>query len=506
MSPKIKASLDSTEPFVLILDIGITIAHLRIPARLGRLLLDAKVGNIVKINNLTILTRALAGALIFGLPGASLSNFADAQNASEIAAQRIILRPRASVPEETLRGLISRAGALEDGSIPQLSVRFLKVPAHARDAVVRALEHNPAIELVEPDQVIPAALAPNDPYYVSNMEWHLPKIGAPEAWTLTTGSSTIVMAILDSGVENSHPDLSGKIVSGWNVMDNNSDTSDLHGHGTAVAGQAAAIGNNGVGVAGLAWGCRLLPIRVADSNANTTTSLIASGLVYAADHGARVANISFDVAWSIVLLESEKYFYSKGGVITVAAGNSSRFESSGDNPYILAISATDQNDALATFSNTGNNIDLAAPGVNILTTYLQGTYASGTGTSASAPLVAAASALILSVNPALTPADVQNILKQTADDLGAPGWDPSFGTGRLNVFRAVNMAVNAVPTPPADLSAPSSIISSPVSDSILCGVVNVNIAASDNVGVSKLELYLDGVLSGSSSLSSSTLR
>src|SRR5438445_434046 len=149
---------------------------------------------------------------------------------------------------------------------------------------------------------------------------------------------------------------------GWNVYDNNSDTSDVYGHGTSVAGVAAATSNNGAGVASVAWGCKLLPVRISDLNGYATYSTIASGLTYAADHGARVANVSFRASDSSTVASAAQYFQSKGGVVAMAAGNESTFVSSADNPYVLTVSATDSNDALTSWSNTGNNIDLAAPG------------------------------------------------------------------------------------------------------------------------------------------------
>src|SRR5262249_39076456 len=131
---------------------------------------------------------------------------------------------------------------------------------------------------------------------------------------------------------------------------------------------------------------------------------------------------------------------SKGGVLAVAGGNYATFDSAPDNPNMLVGSATDQNDVLATWSNTGNNVDLSAPGVNISTTTNGGAYGAGSGTSFSAPIVAGVAALVFSVNPALTPAQVTSVLEQSADDLGSPGWDPSYGWGRVNAARAVSMA------------------------------------------------------------------
>src|ERR1043166_3756296 len=318
---------------------------------------------------------------------------------------RLLLKPKPGLSDAAVQSLLAAHGAQEKSAIKQINVRVVQVPPANLDKVLDSLKHNPNIEFVEPDLILPPDLPPSDPYY--SMEWHLPQISAPSAWDITTGSSGVTIAILDSGVDATHPELAPVIVPGWNFYDNNADTSDVTGHGTAVAGQAAAGGNNGVGVAGVAWGCRIMPIRVADINGNGNLSAMASGLTYAADHDARVANISFRASGSFTVSNAAAYFLAKGGVVTVSAGNEGLFDPSPDNPFVLTIAATDPNDILTSFSNTGSNIDLSAPGLNILTTTAGGGYGSGTGTSASAPIVAGVAALVISANPSLTGGQVQ---------------------------------------------------------------------------------------------------
>ena len=355
--------------------------------------------------------------------------------------------------------------------------------------MLAALRRSPHFEFAEPDFIYPPALTPNDPYYSS--EWHLPKIQASQAWDITTGSSSVVIAILDSGVEVSHPDLAGLLVPGWNFYSNNADTSDVTGHGTPVAGAAAAEGNNSQGVTGVSWGCRIMPIRISDTNGYASLSTIASGLTWAADQGARVANISYRASSGSTITSAAQYFQSKGGVVAVSSGNNGTFDSSTNNPYILTVGATDENDTVATFSNTGNNLDLVAPGVNIMTTASGGTYGSGTGTSFSAPVVAGVAALVVSANPALTGAQIQEIVVSSADDLGVPGWDATSGWGRLNASRAVQAATSAVS---ADIVPPSAAILSPPSGSRVSNSVLVQVSATDNVAVARVDLLVDGKL------------
>lgn len=363
------------------------------------------------------------------------------------------------------------------------------MPPNASEvAAARAFGQRPEVAFSEPDRIVPPAMVPNDFWYPYT--WHLPKISAPSAWDTTTGSSSVTIAIIDTGVDGTHPDLSPKMVPGWNFYDNNSNTSDPNGHGTAVAGTAAACSNNGIGVASVAWGCLIMPIRVTDASGSATYSAIASGTTYAADHGARVANVSLGASDSSTVSAAAQYLQSKGGVLTVAAGNSGTFDSSADNPYLLTISATDSNDVLATWSNTGNNVDLCAPGVGVMTTLSGGGYGSGTGTSFSAPVVAGVAALVISVNPSLTALQVQNALKQSADDLGPAGWDPSYGWGRVNAARAVSLALGTSSTP--DTTPPTVSFSSPASGATVSGTVSVQVAASDNVGVTSVSLSVDG--------------
>jgi hypothetical protein len=181
-------------------------------------------------------------------------------------------------------------------------------------------------------------------------------------------------------------------------------------------------------------------------------------------------------------------------VVAAAAGNNGKAYTNADNIYMLTVSATDSSDALASWSNTGSNIDLAAPGVGIYTTGLGGGYVSGSGTSFSAPVVAGIAALVLSVNPALTGNDVQNILKQNADDLGAPGWDPSYGWGRVNAYKAVVAAA-------ASLGPPSATITSPSGNSTVSGMVVIDVSATALTGVTNLVCYIDGAMAGASAVS-----
>ena len=414
---------------------------------------------------------------------------------------RVLVKFRSDIGNEHARQIIAALGARDASELSTLGVHILELPDEASEtAFAQMLDLRPEVEFAETDQMVSLSqVVPNDPYYSDINAWSLQRIAAPAGWSITTGSSNVIIAILDTGIDSTHPELFSKLVPGWNVYGNNSDTADIQGHGTAVAGTAAASSNNGAGVASVAWGCRLMPVRIADNTGLASYSTIASGLTWAADHGARVANISYNVTGSRTVSSAAKYFQARGGVVVSAAGNQGSTTSVNDDPYILTVGATDSSDNLFSWSNRGKNLDLVAPG-NVFTTLLGGQYGVGGGTSFASPIVAGTAALVLSVNPNLTPLQVQDILKSQADDLGDTGWDTTFGWGRINVSRALAGTVSTNGGP-LDTSPPTITITSPGDGSSVAGTVTVQVNASDDVGVAKVELYVDGALYSTSGTS-----
>jgi len=401
----------------------------------------------------------------------------------EVVPGRILLKVRPGVGREAFRTELQNYHAVEESEISGAAVKILRVPEQKWARVLEILSKHPMVEFAEPDHLLPPEITPNDTYY--NLQWQLPKIAAPAAWDVTRGSSNIVIAIIDTGVEGGHADLVNQLVPGWNFYDGNSDTTDVYGHGTAVAGTAAASSNDGQGVAGVAWNCKIMPLRVTDTSGLAFESTIASALTWAADHGARVANISFRASNSSSVRSAAQYFQNKGGVVTVSAGNDGIFDTAGDNPYVLTISATDSNDQIASWSNTGNNVDLAAPGQDIVTTYEGGWYGYWSGTSFSAPIVAGAAALVLSINPGLSGVEAANVLKQSADDLGVAGYDTTYGWGRLNVSKAVNLAFSKTTnTAPTISSIADQVINEDASPSAIAFTIGDAETAPSNLSVS----------------------
>jgi subtilisin family serine protease len=333
----------------------------------------------------------------------------------------------------------------------------------------------------------PAATTPNDPLFTQ--QWGLNNTGsvgvagadidAPEAWDHTQGSDTVIIAIIDEGVDTTHPDLQNKIVTPYDAVDGDNDQTPISwdGHGTACAGIAAAVTANGLGVAGVAWQAKIMPVRIALTNCPdcdwiTDVDTIEDGLRTAVDRGAHVLSNSWGGGLpSNAITSAIDYAISKDRVVVFAAGNDSGpVDYPGDlstSRTIITVSATNEWDEFKTTtsqdgefwwgSNFGPEVNIAAPGVHIVTTDIHGSdgYASGdylpdfNGTSSATPFVAGAAALLLSKNPTLSPAQIRDRLQRSADDRGAPGFDNQFGHGRMNLANAfgggtlnVNLTLN----------------------------------------------------------------
>ncbi len=407
------------------------------------------------------------------------------------AEGRILVQTRVGLSKQQLDNLLNMHGAKSKGQIGKLDLYRVSVPPQAEAAVAAALRHNKHVEFAELDELVEyTEIPPNDPLYPN--AWHLPRIKASGAWSLSQGQG-VTVAVLDTGVYENHVDLVGQMTPGWNAASNDADTSDIAGHGTKVAGTVAAQSNNGAGVASVAWNARIMPIRVTNSSdGRAYLSSIAAGLSWAADHGAKVANISYDgLNSSSSVTSAAQYMNSKGGVVVVAAGNSGSDPGHSDNPYLITASATTSSDSKASWSSYGYYVDIAAPGVGIWTTTSSGGYAAVNGTSFASPITAGVAALVKAANPNLTPSQVEVVLEDSAVDLGTAGWDVYYGHGQVDAHAAVQAALQMQA---ADTQPPSASILTPTNGSTIAGLVAVDLSVNDNVAVSRVDLFLDGRL------------
>lgn len=405
---------------------------------------------------------------------------------------RILVKAKAGVPETTLNEMVGAHNGRIVGKLRQLGVHLAHVPEAAKAHVLEALSHNPRIEFAEPDSLVPPAeVIPNDTRFAE--EWHLKKIGATFAWD-STSASGVTVAVLDTGVDPKHPDLTGQLLTGYNAVDQAlGNTSDVQGHGTAVAGTIGAVTNNGSAVASVAYGASILPVRITNqSDGYAYWSDVARGLTWAADNGAKVANISYGVSGSSTVSSAANYMKSKGGLVVASAGNGGAELSGADDANIITVSATDSGDNLASWSSYGSVVDVSAPGVGIVTLTNGGGTGSWSGTSFSSPITAGVVALIFAAKSGLSPADAEKILKSSAVDFGAAGWDNKFGYGRVNASAAVTQALNLQSTADPDTTAPVVAISSPANGATVSGTVGVVLNAKDNLSVSALSCVIDG--------------
>jgi len=416
-----------------------------------------------------------------------------AKDAPKTVKDELLVQFKAGVARDRAHADVKNEGAAPADEIQQLRVKRIKVNPANIDKVKARLAKNPRVTYVEHNHLAERSSTPNDPSYGS--QWHFPKIAAPQGWDISTGSSTVDIAIIDSGVDPYHPDLSGKLLPGWNFLNGTSDTHDVRGHGTAVAGCAAAKTNNGAGVAGVSWNSMIMPLVVLDANDYASYYNIAQAITYAVDHGVKVINISIGGSSSSSTLQNAvNYAWSKGALIFASAMNTGT-----STPYypaactnVVAVAATTSADARAGFSNYGSWITLSAPGEAIYTTNNGGYYGTWSGTSFASPITAGLAALVWSVNPTLSNAQVIDLMKKNADDLGTTGFDQDFGHGRINVYKSLSAAKNAIAV--ADTTAPAVAITSPTGGATVKGTASVSVSASDNAGVTKVELMVDGKL------------
>lgn len=408
------------------------------------------------------------------------------KKSESFARGRILIEPRAGLPARAFAKILEEHSG-KARKVGQSNLYIVDLPKYSEEGVITRLQDHPYLKFAELDlSVLPTSI-PNDPYYES--AWHLLKIAAPAAWDHTQGAG-ITIAILDSGVDSTHPDLAMQMVSGWNFFDNNSDTSDIAFHGTYVAGSAAATSNNEIGVASVAGQSKIMPLRITDTMGYGFYSTIAQGLIYAADNGARVANVSFqDVSSSSSARSAAQYMKDRNGLVAVAGGNTGMLENYMATTTMIPVSATDPSDTLKIWSSFGDYIALTAPGEGIWSTVRDGGYRTVSGTSFASPVAAGIIALMMSANPTLSSAEIENLLFSTALDLGDPGRDPYYGYGRVDAAAAVQAAVEAAPT--VDTEAPVASITDPLEGATVSGLVPVDIEATDNVGVTRAELWVN---------------
>jgi parallel beta-helix repeat protein len=315
------------------------------------------------------------------------------------------------------------------------------VPLSSLDSFMSEAEKGGLASYIEPNMRYQIDAVPNDPEWFK--QWGPRIVEADWAWNTTVGSHSILVAVVDTGIDWNHPDLAANYVAfGYDWVNNDPCPMDDNGHGTHVAGVIAAAINNSIGIAGLAQ-VRVMAEKGLDASGSGSASELAKAIVHAVNQGANIISCSWgSYAESTVLHEAVRYAYEHGVLVVAAAGNDAinvkHYPAAFDE--VVAVAATDEHDNPASFTDYGDWLKVAAPGVNIYSTVLDDTYAYMSGTSMAAPHVSGVAALIWSVFPNMTRDQVLAQLQYTADDLGAPGFDVYYGFGRVNARKAVEQA------------------------------------------------------------------
>jgi subtilisin family serine protease len=404
-------------------------------------------------------------------------NFRTRNNQQRFASGEILVKFKPSLSENEVASLIEAYKSRTIKKIQNLNVYQILIPEnYSVEEMVYAFERNPDVEFAEPNYIARITATPNDLLFREQYALHntgqdigvpgsptgTPRadIKAPEGWEETKGTDATVIAILDTGIDLLHPDLQSKVVSGGrDFVNNDFDATDDNWHGTHVAGIAAADTNNSEGIAGVAWNCKLLPVKVLDEEGLGYYSWIAQGIRWAAgitDDGADgppradVISMSFGgPSEGNILREALNYAKSRGLVLVASAGNEddSVYYPAAYDEYCIAVAATDYNDERPWWSNSGPEVDVAAPGVRIIScapTWFWGPgsfpYGYAEGTSQAAPHVAGLAALIKDVKPWLRVDEIMDIIRFTAEDVNSgssPGFDEFIGYGRINMDTAL---------------------------------------------------------------------
>ncbi len=410
-----------------------------------------------RTRTLTALLPAVAVILTAGLAAAPPAAAVPA--ASDRGAGQLLVQYKTDTTAETKTSLERAQGLAQVKKLDRIGVEVLKTRPGNEGAAIAALQRSGRVVFAERDGRTTAdAITPND--YWWPQQWSPVKVNAPQAWSVTTGSSTVVVAVLDTGV-TSHPDLAGKLTAGYDFINRDSSPVDDNGHGTLAAGVVGALSNNGIGVASLCWQCKIMPVKVLDAVGSGSYSELADGIVWAADRGAKVISMSLSgVDDSSALRSAVQYARNKGAVLTSAAGNDGcdcrSFPASF--PEVISVGASGTTDARASYSNYGSWVDVAAPGSNYTTT-MAGAYASFSGTSSATPVVAGVLGLLRSAAPLASVGAIETALLSTASPVGYVAAGRVDAAAALGAVRfPLSGAIGAMyPSVASVLGAPTSV-------------------------------------------------
>lgn len=349
---------------------------------------------------------------------ALVAPFALPQTAAAAKTARILVHFGKHTGAARQEALVRRVEGQRLATVHRLGTAVVRVPAAEKRRALALLRRQSGVSYAEADGIVHASALPiNDPYSISGSSplWPLANPLFPDAWDLTTGVSSVIVAVVDSGVQSGLPDL-GTLTAGYDYVNGDSDPADDNGHGTSVAGIIAAQGNNGIGIAGVCWKCEIMPVKVLNSHGSGTDSWVASGIIWAVDHGADVINMSLGGPdSSTTLQDAVDYALANGVVVVAAAGNDGTTALNYPAAYsgVISVGAVDASNTGYTWSNHGSWVQVDAPGLTT-STGLNGSYVSFEGTSAATPFVSGLAGLARSYNSSASASSVVSAIEQSA--------------------------------------------------------------------------------------------
>jgi len=386
--------------------------------------------------SLALIWMALAQTTVAG-PTSPLSG--------EYVPGEVIVRWEEGVEGAEAETLISEAGLYLLEELEGAGLARLAVPEGQEGEFIQRLSQDPRVAYAEPNYLVHACGIPNDPHW--SYQWNMPIVHAPAAWDITTGTSQVVVAFIDTGIDQGHLEFAGRVLPGYDYVNGDTDPEDDNGHGTHAAGIASAQGNNGLGVAGMNWGLRILPLKVLDQDGNGTYSDMVNAIYYATNQGARILNLSLGGPEPSQSLYGAVIYATRAGALVFAAAGNQGGSVLYPAAYAeaIAVAATDHQDERASYSNYGPSVDIAAPGgtagVSIYSTWLAGGYGYNYGTSMATPHVSGLAGLIWSVDPSLSASEVWMLIRDSAEKVGSypysGGRNDYLGYGRIHAAAAV---------------------------------------------------------------------
>jgi len=428
------------------------------------------------------------------------------KNTENFVEDEILIKFKQGLSNKNINDIASAHGLTINSKSQYSNVHRMRIQK-GRDVIEIAnrLIRNPNVEYAEPNYIYQICMTPNDPYY--SYQWHLHGsdeggIDMESAWDISTGSGAVV-AIVDTGISQGD-DLTGtSFVSGYDFVNGDADPTDDNGHGTHCAGTVAQSTNNNIGVCGVAFDASLMPVKVLDSSGSGSVYWIADGIYYAVDNGANIISMSLrSTVGSSIMENAVAYAYNNGVTVIAASGND--YASSVGYPaayddYVIAVGATKYDKTRASYSNYGSSLDIVAPGGDLDFDQngdgygdgvLQQTFSGSTwgyyffdGTSMATPHVSGVAALLYS-NGVTSPDSIREAIQNSAIDLGSSGWDIYHGHGLLNAYNTLQYNQGDNP--------PTCSITSPSNGATVSGDVTIQVTATDDIGVTKVDFYVDG--------------